>query len=158
MNKIHALPFANRSRPGLAPLLLSTRKPRMRIRRRSISTMPAADMKWIPMPGLDGAQQFRCGAIRRKGAPQSGKGLRARRLRAALPHERRPRSRRLGHASLALEGAEPKMPPAGLYFAGRWGQARDRRRSQGDTPCVFYIEREGAFDAVMAAPASAPKK
>ena len=63
----------------------------------------------------------------------------------------------LREVSLAVEGATPKMLPAGSYFSLAGG-VKHVTAVEGDAPCVFYIEREGAFDAIMAEPASAPKK
>ena len=62
-----------------------------------------------------------------------------------------------GTLSLAVEGAPPKKLPAGSYFSLAGG-TKHATAVEGDAPCVFYIEREGPFDAVMVEEAGTKKK
>ena len=56
----------------------------------------------------------------------------------------------------SFDGAPPKLLPAGSYFSLAGG-VKHATAVEGDAPCVFFIEREGAFDAISAEPAPAPK-
>jgi quercetin dioxygenase-like cupin family protein len=120
--------------------------------------MPAAEMKWVPMPGLEGAQQCplwgdptkEAHRILYKWAPGT----------KAPTHTHTNGDRGLvvsGTLSLAVEGAPPKKLPAGSYFSLAGG-TKHITAVEGDAPCVFYIEREGPFDAVMVEEAGAKKK
>ncbi len=153
MNKLHALSlFGAGLTFGLVPLLLSAqtdaaRSPSARITGKTL--MPASEMKWVPMPGLDGAQQ-----VPLWGDPTKE----AHRILYKWPagtkaplHTHTAGDRGLvvsGTLSLAVEGATPKLLPPGSYFSLAGG-VQHVTAVDGNTPCVFYIEREGAFDAHM---------
>lgn len=113
-------------------------------------TLIAADeMKWVPMPGLEGAQQ-----VALFGDPTKE----AHRILYKWPagtkaplHTHTYGDRGLivsGTLSLAVEGAAPKMLPPGSYFSLAAG-TKHITAVEGTAPCIFYIEREGSFDAVM---------
>ena len=51
--------------------------------------------------------------------------------------------------SLAVEGAAAKKLPQGSYFSLAAG-VQHITAVEGEAPCIFYVEREGPFDAVMA--------
>jgi quercetin dioxygenase-like cupin family protein len=61
-----------------------------------------------------------------------------------------------GTLSLAVEGAPPKKLPPGSFFSLAGG-TKHVTAVEGEEPCVFYIEREGPFDVVMASEAGAKK-
>ena len=109
----------------------------------------AGEMKWVPMPGLEGAMQV----------PLFGDPTKeAHRILYKWPagtkaplHKHTAGDRGVivsGTLSLAVEGAPPKMLPAGSYFSLAGG-VQHATAAEGDTPCIFYLEREGPFDAVM---------
>jgi quercetin dioxygenase-like cupin family protein len=162
MKKIQSLSlFTTGLALGLVPLLFSAQGETARPQPAKISgktLIAASDMKWAPMPGLEGAQQ-----VPLWGDPTKE----AHRILYKWPagtkaplHSHTSGDRGLivsGTLSLAVEGAAPKMLPAGSYFSLAGG-VKHVTAVEGDAPCVFYVEREGAFDAIMAEPASAPKK
>jgi len=162
MNKIHALSlFATGLALGLVPLLLSTQAANANPQATKISgqmLMPAADMKWVPMPGLEGAQQVPLWGDPTKAAHRILYKWAAGTKAPLHSHTNGDRGVVVsGTLSLTLEGAEPKLLPAGSYFSLAGG-VKHATAVEGDAACVFYIEREGAFDAISAAPATAPKK
>jgi quercetin dioxygenase-like cupin family protein len=61
-----------------------------------------------------------------------------------------------GTLSLAVEGAPAKMLPSGSYFSLGSG-VQHTTAVEGDSPCVFYIEREGPFDVQMVEAARSAK-
>lgn len=153
MNKIYALSlFGTGLTLGLVPFFLSAQTDAARFPSTRISgktLMPASEMKWAPMPGLEGAQQVPLWGDPTKEAhrilykwPVGTK---------APPHTHTYGDRGLvvsGTLSLAVEGAPPKLLPAGSYFSLAGG-VQHATAVEGNAPCVFYIEREGAFDAHM---------
>jgi len=161
MNKIQGLSlFTAGLALGLTPLFLSAQSETAKAQVAKISgktLMPAAEMKWVPMPGLEGAQQVALWGDSTKEAHRIlykwAKGTKA----AAHTHTSGDRGLVVsGTLSLAVEGAPPKHLPAGSYFSLAGG-VKHATAVEGDAPCVFYIEREGAFDAISAEPPPAPK-
>ena len=161
MNKLQSLSlFGAGLSLGLVPLFLSaqTAAPMTQATKITGKTlMPAADMKWVPMPGLEGAQQVPLWGDSTKEAHRIlykwAKGTKA------PTHTHTSGDRGLvvsGTLSLAVDGAAPKLLPAGSYFSLAGG-VKHATAVEGDAPCVFFIEREGAFDAISAEAASAPK-
>jgi len=145
---------------GLVPLMLSaqTEAPKTQTTKISGKTlMPASEMKWVAMPGLEGAQQCALWGDPTKEAHRIlykwAKGTKA----ATHTHTAGDRGVIVsGTLSLAVDGAAPKLLPAGSYFSLAGG-VKHATAVEGDAPCVFFIEREGAFDAISAEPATAPK-
>lgn len=118
-----------------------------------ITLTPAADAKWVPMPGLEGAQQSPLWGDPTKGAhgilykwPASTK----------VPEHTHTYSDRgvvvSGTLILAVAGAPPKKLPPGSYFAMAGGIKHATSVDDG-APCVFFLEREGPFDVHMVEPA-----
>lgn len=121
-------------------------------------TLIAADeLKWAPLPGIDGAMQ----------APVFGDPTKeAHRVFYKFPvgmkaplHTHTGGDRGViisGNLGLAVEGAPMKKLGPGSYFTMAGG-TKHVTTVEGDTPCVFYVEREGPFDVVMAEEAGAKK-
>jgi len=114
-----------------------------------VSLMPADTLKWVPMPGLEGAQQAALFGDPTKEAHRIfykwPKGLKA----PLHTHTSGDRGVIVsGTLSLAVEGQPAKMLPPGSYFSMAGG-TKHVTAVEGDAPCVFYIEREGAFDVKM---------
>jgi anti-sigma factor ChrR (cupin superfamily) len=120
--------------------------------------MPVDQLKWTPMPGLEGAQQATLWGDPTKEAHRVFYKWRAGLKAPEHAHTHGDRGVIIsGALSIAVEGAPPKKLPAGSYFSLAGG-IKHSTAVDGDTPCVFYIEREGPFDAIMVAEASGPKK
>src|SRR5262245_35922979 len=122
----------------------------------AVALTPAADAKWVPMPGLEGAQQSPLWGDPTKGAhgilykwPAGTK----------VPEHTHTYSDRgvvvSGTLILAVEGAAPKKLPPGSYFSMPGGTKHATSVDDG-APCVFFLEREGPFDVHMVE--AAPKK
>lgn len=146
---------------GLVPLLVSAQSdaksaPPARISGKTL--LAASEMKWAPIPGIPGAEQVALWGDSAKDAHRAlfryPVGLKA----PLHTHTHGDRGMIVsGTLSLAIEGAPPKLLPAGSYFAMAGG-TRHLTAVEGDVPCVFYIEREGAFDVnIVEAPAPAKK-
>jgi len=161
MNKFQGLSlFTAGVALGLVPLMLSAQSEPAKTQATKISgktLLAAADMKWVPMPGLEGAQQCALWGDPTKEAHRIlykwAKGTKA------PMHTHTSGDRGVvvsGTLSLAVDGAAPKLLPAGSYFSLAGG-VKHATAVEGDAPCVFFIEREGAFDAISAEAASAPK-
>jgi len=122
-------------------------------------TLTAADeLKWAPVPGIDGAMQ----------APVFGDPAKeAHRVFYKFPvglkaplHTHTGGDRGViisGNLGLAVEGAPMKKLGPGSYFTMAGG-TKHVTTVEGDAPCVFYVEREGPFDVVMVEDAAAKKK
>lgn len=115
------------------------------------------DLKWIPLPGIDGAMMVPLAGDPAKGPHRAffkfPVGLKA----PLHTHSFGDRAVIVsGTLSIALEGAEPKKLPPGSFFSLGAG-VKHVTAVEGSEPCVFYIEREGPFDVVMAE-AKAQKK
>jgi quercetin dioxygenase-like cupin family protein len=107
------------------------------------------DLKWVPMPGLKGAQQ-----VPLWGDPTTE----AHRILYKWPagtkvpvHTHSYGDRGIvisGTMTLAVEGASPKRLPPGSYFSMAGG-TKHATTCEEDVDCVFFIEREGPFDVKM---------
>ena len=122
-------------------------------------TLLAVDeLKWTPLAGIEGAQQA---AVWGDPAKEMHRvffkfpvGLKA----PLHTHTFGDRGVIIsGTLSLAVDGAPAKKLPPGSYFSLAAG-TKHVTAVEGDVPCVFYIEREGPFDVVMAEAAGANKK
>ena len=117
----------------------------------------ADELKWAPLPGIDGAMQAAVWGDPTKEAHRVffkfPVGLKS----PAHTHTFGDRGVILsGTLSLAVEGAPAKKLPPGSFFSLAAG-TRHVTAVEGDQPCVFYIEREGPFDVVAVAEAGAKK-
>ena len=142
------------------PLLLSARtqetKPAGKITGKTL--MPVEELKWVPMPGLEGAQQAVLWGDPTKGPHRIFYKWAAGTKAPTHTHTSGDRGVVVsGVLSLAVEGAAPKKLPPGSYFSLAGG-VHHATAVEGDAPCVFYVEREGPFDAVMADAAGAKKQ
>ncbi len=117
----------------------------------------ADELKWVPMPGMENAMQ----------APVFGDPAKeAHRVFYKFPvgmkaplHTHTGGDRGViisGNLGLAVDGAPMKKLGPGSYFTMAGG-TKHVTTVEGDTPCVFYVEREGPFDVVMAEEAGAKK-
>ncbi|MCE9595463.1 MAG: cupin domain-containing protein [Planctomycetes bacterium] len=119
--------------------------------------MPVAELKWAPMPGLAGAEQSPLWGDSTK----EGHGIFYRwpaGTKAPL-HTHTFGDRGIvvsGTLVLAVDGAAPKKLAPGSYFSLAGG-TKHTTAVDGDQPCVFFVQREGPFDAVMVQDASAKK-
>lgn len=114
-----------------------------------VTLTPAAELKWAPMPGLPGAEQSPLWGDPTKEA--HGILYRWPAGTKAPLHTHTFGDRGVvvsGALGLALEGAPPKKLAAGSYFSLAGG-TKHTTTVEGDAPCVFFIQREGPFDAVM---------
>jgi quercetin dioxygenase-like cupin family protein len=120
--------------------------------------MAADELKWAPMPGLEGAQQAMLWGDPTKEAHRIFYKWPAGTKAPLHSHTNGDRGVVVsGTLSLAVEGAPAKKLPPGSYFSLGSG-VKHVTAVEGDAPCVFYIEREGPFDVVMAEEAGAKKK
>lgn len=151
---------------GLTPLLLSaqtetpkTETSKAKPERIAGKTLLAAnEMKWIPMPGLEGAMEVPLFGDPTKEAHRILYKWAAGTKAPMHSHTHGDRGMIVsGTLSLAVEGAPKKLLPPGSYFSLAAG-VKHATEVEGDQPCIFYVEREGPFDAVMVEAASAPKK
>jgi len=109
----------------------------------------ASEMKWVPMPGLPGAQQVPLAGDPTKEAHRILYKWPAGTKAPLHTHSFGDRGVIVsGTLSLAVEGAAPKMLPVGSYFTLAAG-VQHITAVEGDLPCVFYLEREGPFDVKM---------
>lgn len=112
-----------------------------------VTLMPADGLKWAPMPGLEGAQQAQLFGDPTKEAHRIFYKWPAGTKAPLHIHSFGDRGVIVsGTLSLAIDGAAPKMLPPGSYFSLAAG-TKHVTAVEGDAPCVFYIEREGPFDA-----------
>ena len=161
MNKIRSLALiATGFALGLVPLLVSAQTEALKPQMQKITgkvLLAVDELKWAPMPGIEGAQQ----------APVWGDPAKeAHRVFYKFPvglkaplHTHTYGDRGVivsGTLSLAVEGAPPKKLPPGSYFSLAGG-TKHVTAVEGDAPCVFYVEREGPFDVVMVQEAGAKK-
>ncbi len=145
---------------GLVPVLASARpdasggddkagdaKAAMPARISGKTLLAASEMKWVPMPGLAGAEQVPLWGDPTKDAHRILYRWAAGTKAPLHTHTHGDRGLVVsGTLSLAVEGAPPKMLPPGSWFQMAAG-TKHVTAVEGDAPCVFYIEREGAFDA-----------
>jgi quercetin dioxygenase-like cupin family protein len=146
---------------GLVPLLVSAQtdaKDASSARISGKTLIAASEMKWVPMSGIAGAEQVPLWGDPAKGAHRAlyryPVGLKS----PLHTHTFGDRGMIVsGTLSLAVEGAPPKLLAAGSFFALAAG-TRHITAVEGEVPCVFYIEREGAFDVNLVDAAAPAKK
>jgi anti-sigma factor ChrR (cupin superfamily) len=115
-----------------------------------------SDLKWVPMPGLEGAQQ-----VPLWGDPTTGPHGIFYKWPAGTKvplHTHTHADRGIvisGTLTLAPDGAAAKKLPAGSYFAMAGGTKHATACEPG-AACVFFIEREGPFDVTMVEGAPIP--
>ena len=117
----------------------------------------ASELKWVAMPGLPGAEQSPLWGDSTKEA--HGIFYRWPAGTKAPLHSHTFGDRGVivsGMLSLALEGQAPKKLAPGSYFS-LGGGVKHATAVEGDAPCVFFLTREGPFDAVMVEEAGAKK-
>ena len=123
------------------------------------TTLIAADeLKWTPMSDIPGAQMA---AVFGDPAKEAHRvffkfpvGLKA------PMHTHTSGDRGVivsGTLVLTPEGGAAKKLPPGSFFSMAGG-TKHTTAVDGDAPCVFYVEREGKWDVVMAGEAGAKKK
>src|ERR1700741_340592 len=129
---------------ALVPWLLAAQKEEPKPQKITGATlMPAADMKWVPMPGLEGAMQVPLWGDPTKEAHRILYKWPAGTKAPVHTHTHGDRGVIVsGTLSLAVEGAPPKKLPAGSYFSLAGG-TKHATAVEGDQPCVFFLEREG---------------
>ncbi len=109
----------------------------------------ANELKWIALPGIEGAQQALV-----VGDPTKEAHRAFYRYPAGLkspPHHHSNGDRGVvisGALGLAVEGAPVKKLGPGSFFS-LGADVAHITSVEGPEPCVFYIEREGAFDVVL---------
>jgi quercetin dioxygenase-like cupin family protein len=114
------------------------------------------ELKWAPLPGLDGCEYAKLvGDISKEAHRAFFKypaGLKS------PPHTHSHGDRGVivsGTLGLAIEGAPMKKLGPGSFFSIAAG-VQHVTTVEGDQACVFYMEREGPFDVKVAE--AAPKK
>jgi len=116
------------------------------------------DLKWVPMPGLEGAQQVPLWGDPTKGEHRILYKWPAGTKVPVHTHTHGDRGIVIsGTMTLAVEGAPPKKLPPGSYFSLAGGTKHATTCEDG-SPCIFYIEREGLFDAKMVQDVGAKKQ
>ena len=139
---------------ALVPLLAAAREVQTKIAGKKL--VAASEMKWSPLPGIDGAEQVALWGDPAKEAHRVMYRFPVG-LKAPL-HTHTHGDRGLvvsGSLSLAFEGEPAKVLGPGSWFSMAGGTKHVTEVS-GDKPCVFYVERDGPFD-VVAADAAAKK-
>jgi quercetin dioxygenase-like cupin family protein len=108
------------------------------------------DLKWSALPGIPGAEQAALVGDPAKEAHRAffryPVGLKS------PPHSHTWGDRGVvvsGMLSLAVDGAAPKRLGPGSFFSIAAGIPHVTT-VEGDVPCVFFMEREGPFDVVVA--------
>lgn len=109
----------------------------------------ASELKWVPLPGIEGAQQALLVGDPAKEAHRAffkyPVGLKS----PEHTHSHGDRGVIVsGVLSLAVEGAPAKKLPPGSFFSIGAG-VKHVTAVEGDEPCVFFMEREGPFDVVV---------
>lgn len=118
----------------------------------------ASELKWIPLPGLEGAQQALVAGDPTKEAHRVFYKFPVG-LKSPL-HNHTFGDRGVivsGTLGLAVDGAPTKKLPPGSLFSIAAGIPHVTT-VEGDEPCVFYLEREGPFDVVVVEEAAAKRK
>lgn len=112
-------------------------------------TMLAADeFKWVPMAGIEGARQAVVWGDPEKGAHRIFYLWPAGAKLAEHSHSAGDRGVVIrGTLVLAVEGAGSKRLPAGSFFSLEAG-TKHTTSIEASEPCLFFIEREGAYDVV----------
>lgn len=115
------------------------------------------ELKWTPVPGLEGCEQAKVVGDPDKEAHRVFFKFPAGMKSPAHSHSAGDRAVIIsGTLGLAVEGAPMKKLPPGSFFSIAAGVPHVTT-VEGDEPCVFFVEREGPFD-VKLAEAGAPKK
>jgi quercetin dioxygenase-like cupin family protein len=118
----------------------------------------ATELKWVPLPGLDGAQQALVAGDPTKEAHRVFYKFPVGLKSPMHNHSYGDRGVIVsGTLGLAVEGAPTKKLPPGSTFAIAAGIPHITT-VEGPEPCVFWIEREGPFDVVVVEEAAAKKK
>lgn len=124
---------------------------------KGLALIPAGELKWTPLPGIPGAEQVMlCGDTAK--SPHRALFKYPVGLSAPL-HSHSHGDRAVivsGWLSLGVPGAATKKLGPGSYFSIAAG-IDHVTKVEGDQPCVFYIERTGPFDVVIAADGAAKK-
>ncbi|TAJ19416.1 MAG: DUF4437 domain-containing protein [Planctomycetota bacterium] len=156
--------FAAGAAVALVPILIAAQAaqsdaPKKEPQRIVGKTLLSVDeLKWVPMPGLEGAQQAALFGDSTKEAHRIFYKWPAGTKAPQHTHSAGDRGVIVsGTLSLAVEGAPPKKLPPGSYFSLA-ANVKHVTAVEGDAPCVFYIEREGPFDVVMVDEAGAKRK
>ena len=114
-----------------------------------VTLWPASDIKWVPMPGLEGAMQAPLWGDPTKDAHGI---LYKWPAKTAVPQHTHTNGDRgvvvSGTLTLAVDGGPVKKFPPGSYFTMAGG-TKHATGVDGDQPCVFFLEREGPFDVKM---------
>lgn len=114
-----------------------------------ITLTPASDMKWAPMPGLEGAQQSPLWGDPTKEAHGILYKWPAGTKVPLHTHTYGDRGVVVsGTLILTVEGSQPKKLPPGSYFTMAAG-TKHMTATEDGAPCIFFVERDGPFDAVM---------
>lgn len=121
------------------------------------SLIAVNELKWVPLPGIDGAQEALLVGDPAKEAHRAffryPVGLKS----PLHNHSFGDRGVVIsGTLSLAVEGAPAKHLPPGSFFSIAAGIPHVTA-VEGKEPCVFFMEREGPFDVVVV-DESTPKK
>ena len=153
MNKFRSLAcVATGFALALVPVLMSAQAEPAKAQVQKITgktLIAAEELKWAPVPGIEGAQQA---AVFGDPAKEAHRvfykfpvGLKA----GLHTHTYGDRGVIVsGTLGLAVEGAPMKKLPPGSYFSMAGG-TKHVTTVEGDAPCVFYVEREGPMDVVM---------
>ncbi len=113
------------------------------------SLIAVSELKWVPLPGIDGAEQALLWGNPAK-EPHRAFFKYPVGLKSPL-HTHSFGDRGVivsGTLSLSVEGAPAKKLPPGSFFSLAAG-TKHVTAVEGDQPCVFYMEREGPFDVVV---------
>jgi quercetin dioxygenase-like cupin family protein len=146
---------------ALAPILVvaqgdKSKAPEQRISAKQL--LAASELKWVPLPGLEGAQQVHLWGDPTKEAHRAFYKFPVGLKSPLHTHSHGDRGVIVsGTLSLAVEGAPAKKLPPGSYFTLAAG-TKHVTAVEGNEPCVFYIEREGLFDVVVVEEASSKKQ
>lgn len=131
--------------PAPVPLAAESQMPKVT----GITLWAADDLKWVPMPGLEGAQQVPLWGDPTKGPHGIFYKWPAGTKVPLHTHTYADRGIVIsGVLTLAPEGAVAKKLTAGSYFAMAGG-TKHTTTCEAGAACVFFIEREGPFDAKM---------
>jgi hypothetical protein len=110
---------------------------------------PASEIRWEPMPGLDGAQQAPLWGDPAKGPHTILYKWKGGLIAPLHTHTNGDRGVVVsGVLTLAVYGETPKNLKAGSYFSMSGGTKHTTSCKEG-ADCVFYVYRDGPFDAVM---------
>lgn len=122
---------------------------------KGLALIPTNELHWTPLPGIPGAEQVMLCGDTAKGPHRAffkyPVGL------SAPLHSHSYGDRAVivsGWLSLGVPGAATKKLGPGSYFSIAAG-LEHVTKVEGDQPCVFYIERSGPFDVVLAPAAGA---